>query len=115
MAYKSKTDKELKDLAFDIVAGNVFHDQMINPNEDVARMLRYVFIPLSFMKKEQAEEIQKDDIKLFYEYMNKAGARSVNGYPQFFSMQMLSRNDVERLNHHIDKVVEFRNQDENDD
>lgn len=115
MAYQSKTDKELRDLAFDIVAGNVFHDQMIHPNENAERMIRNVFLPLSFINKEQAQEMMNDEVSIFYEYINRAGDRSVNGYPTFFSVNMLDKKDLERLQPYIDKVVEFREQIEIDD
>jgi hypothetical protein len=52
---------------------------------------------LALSDKEQLKELQKLDIGMFYEYMDKAGPRSINGMPCFFSVQYLNRGDFEKF------------------
>ena len=74
-----KTDKELRQLARRIVQGEVF---MANNPE----IIQLSFMVLSLVDPKDLP----DDIGSVYEEMSKAGPRSVNGYPCFFSCQILS-------------------------
>ena len=95
MAYTSKTDDELKTLAFDMEAGSVFTDRHIDESD--THLFRSVFMPLALMTQSQIDELQKDEIALFYEHVSKAEQRSVNGYPIFMSVQMLDKTDTLRF------------------
>ena len=100
-----KTDKELKQLALDMFKCNVFTDRHIKPNEQ--DLLPSIFMPFFFMNKEQSEEFAKRDIGMLYEYMDKAGPRSINGYPIFFSFQVLEMSEIERLLPMVDALNEM--------
>lgn len=83
---KSKhTDQELKDIAKDIYRNNIFTDWHIENPEDI----KLSFMILRFMEKEDFE-----DVGLVYEYMSKAGPRSVNGLPTFMSCRLLNIKEV---------------------
>ena len=104
MAYTSKTDDELKTLAFDIEAGNVFTNLHIDENDLDASTLRSIFMPLASMSQSQVDDLHKDEIDLFYEHVSKAEQRSVNGYPIFMSVRMLNNTDLMRLKEFHDKL-----------
>jgi len=55
-----------------------------------------------FMEKEDLLDIAKHSAML-YEYMDKAGPRAINGYPCFFSMRILWKENWEDLCNLIDK------------
>lgn len=79
-----KTD-ELKKLAVDFHHGHIF------TNRDIAQpnlFLHSVFMPLIFMKfsKKDAE-----CVGLIYEYLDKAGPRSINGMPMFYELSLLGQ------------------------
>ena len=43
-----------------------------------------IFIPLIFMNEEQRDDMVKKGTLHIFEYYDKAGPRSINGYPIFF-------------------------------
>lgn len=90
-----KTDDEIKQMALDLRAGRIFTDRDL-PKED-AHLLTSVFIILGLLDNEAIAEIKNNPPAMIYEYMSEAGPRSVNGYPMFMSMKMLSKEDMPRL------------------
>ena len=84
--------KELRQLALDMVDGKVFGTWNIRA-EDAENLVGMIFMPALFMSEEQREEMKKLEVVHFYEYVDKAGPRSVNGYPIFMSMNSLTRED----------------------
>lgn len=92
----------LKQLALDWLAGRVFSSAHIPAHDD--RMLGSVFMVIALGAFNNASEEYVNSIGLVYEYIDKAGPRSINGYPCFFSMRLLSRADMPRLQEMIDKL-----------
>ena len=90
-----KPVKNLRQLAIDIEAGLVFGSWNFPSDDEALRMMHLVFIPLAFMSKESLAEMS--ETVHMYEYYNKSGPRSCNGYPGFFSMYMLSKTEWEIL------------------
>lgn len=84
-----KTDGELKQLAVDVYHGHVFCDWMCKSDKDI----RMVFMITAFMDEEQIKDFLAKQPSMIFEYMDKAGPRTVNGMPGFFSMQHLNRAD----------------------
>ena len=103
---KIRTPQELKQLAFDIVAGNVFTDRHIHAR-DMPRMLNSVFMVLSFMDQEAFDNFMALDPVIFFEDMHKASPGSVNGYPTFFSMQYLNKKDWDVVREHIKELQAY--------
>lgn len=77
----------LKKLAYDIVSGKVFLSSMVREQ----RLLGSIFMPLLFLNSELALMNKWSEIDLLYEYLDKAGPRSINGYPMFTSYNYLNR------------------------
>lgn len=77
--------QELKSLAFDITEGRVFGTW--NMSDAQLKNVPLVFMPVAFggMPPGCAMHI--------YEYVDKAGPRSINGMPQFFSYRFITRDD----------------------
>jgi hypothetical protein len=95
------SEKELKQVAMDIVDKKIFHSEMLKDET----YLHAVFMPLLFVKEEQ---INFDLVGLLYEYMDKATPRTINGLPTFSSANMLHREQVDKLQDYINKFIEMR-------
>lgn len=101
-----KTREELKQLALDIIENKVYIDRYIeNP-----RNLPMVFMVLGLMDKKQLEEFQNMKPVMVYEYLDKAGPRSINGMPNFFSFQFLTEEEGEIFFPLIKSLVDQRQQ-----
>lgn len=88
--------EDLKKLALDMHKGLIFADTQIQqPN-----MLVMVFMPLALMP---INKKWVDQVGLIYEYLDKAGPRSVNGMPTFMSMRIVPRADLPMLIEYVKK------------
>lgn len=87
------TDAEIKQLAIDMRAGKVFTNLNLHDQEDVL----LVFPALILLSDEQRQEIIDRKVELIYEYVDKAGPMSINGYPSFFSYRFLSSEETDKL------------------
>jgi hypothetical protein len=102
MDYIPKSDAEIRKLAEDLYRGLIFTDRHVgDKNPD---MIKSVFMPIFFLEEKDIKSLKKAKIGLFFEYYDKAGPMSVNGYPTFFSVQMLSEDDTKRLFEVHDKI-----------
>jgi hypothetical protein len=88
---KLKATKEQKKLALDIAEGQVFGSWSIDKHDE--KLMGNIFMPLIFMSKEQLESMTKNKVIHIYEYVHKAGPRSINGYPIFSSMRYMSKDE----------------------
>jgi hypothetical protein len=93
--------EDLKVLAIDMLAGLVFTDRHIKQID--AHMLGSVFMVagLGGLTGWNAEKIG-----LVYQYMDRAGPRSVNGYPIFMSMRMLHIDQMDELKALVKSLME---------
>lgn len=96
------TTEEAKQIALDIFSNKIFHSEMIPPHD--IHMVKCVFMPLALMNKKQMQELATSNVKLFYEYYDKAGPRSINGYPTFMSMHMLCGANFDMVRDHLEKI-----------
>ena len=71
-----------------------------------AEMLRMVFPVLMFMDDEGREHLQEQKPVVFFEYMNKALPRGVNGMPMFMSMAYLNEEEANIVVGYIEKLQE---------
>ncbi len=94
----------LRQLALDIVEGKVFTTNWHMPKEALD-LVPQVFMPILFMTAAQKRKVGR--LGLLYEYIDKAGPWSINGYPIFFSMRVLNRRDLRRL---VPLVLEAKQQ-----
>jgi hypothetical protein len=82
-----RTRKELVQLGKDMALGKIFTSAHVRNPEDI----RMVFMALVFLSQEGLEKLKQAKAHVFYEYIDKAGPRSINGYPCFFSFSFLTR------------------------
>ena len=105
------TDEELKQLAIDIAEGRVFTSNSVQND-----YLDMVFMPLLFLNNDQRKELIEKEPAFFYEYIDKASPRSVNGMPCFTSFRYLPSSDLKRLNEFYTRytmsVKEWKNEKE---
>lgn len=86
--------EKVHELARDIVMDKVFIDRFISePDHEWNHMLRAIFLPIGL----GGMPANVEDIGMVYEYLEKAGPRSINGYPIFFSCQMLHKAQMPEL------------------
>ena len=108
-----KTDKELKKIAMGYMEGTVFSDRHIHES-DALGMIPIIFMPIGLMEKKDFQELLDDGMNMIYEEMDKAGPRSVNGYPMFMSFQFLTKEEVVRLAMFVDDLKDFVEKDRED-
>ena len=87
--YVPRTNKEINELAQAIDQGRVFTSAQVNRSEDVSM----VFMALALAGPEFSKWAKENDISVVYEFLDKAGPRSINGYPCFFSFRCVSKDD----------------------
>lgn len=100
-AYVPRTEENLKQIAKDIANDLIFTDRHI-PKEQRKTMLPMVFMPLVFADEATINQMKQNKIDTLFEYYSKANPRGINGFPTFYSFQMLD--DAETK-----KVWEYRN------
>lgn len=96
------SDNDLKQLAIDIAEGLVFTSDNIKDNS----YLDMVFMPLLFLNNDQRKELAEKKPAFFYEYIDKASPRSINGMPCFTSFRYLPSSDLKRLNEFYERYTE---------
>jgi len=96
--YPPYTDEELSGIADGMIKRTIFTSSQC-PNRDIAS----VFMGLSLADFCLILKMKLHNITFFYEYMSEAAPVSVNGYPVFFSMHIVSQQDAE-------KVIEYYNE-----
>ena len=104
-----RTDEELRKMALDYINGKVFTSFDIRPGERES-ITTSVFLPLVFMSEDDRQSMIEEKIVMFYEYFNKAGGRSVNGYPTFFSCHIMNEEDQKKWAEYVGEVWEFQKQ-----
>lgn len=99
--YKPKDDTVLKAIAVGIKEGRVWTS---NHCRDVDE-LRMSFMILALMEKDDLGELIAGGVHTFFEWMDKAGPRSINGLPCFFSCDYLNKEDWEKVKATHDALV----------
>ncbi|OGU60448.1 MAG: hypothetical protein A2V66_01820 [Ignavibacteria bacterium RBG_13_36_8] len=97
-----KTDEELKEIAQGILSGQIFTDRHIEDDD----MFASIFMPVAMFDQKQLKELSDSQPGLFYEYMSKAGPRAINGYPSFFSYNILSIDETKKMIDYMGKIQE---------
>lgn len=103
----SKTKEDLNNIAHDFYSGKIFSNLHMS-EYDVKSCLSMVFMVLAFM--DPRDMYIPESIGLIYEYIHKAGPRSINGMPMFFSMNYLNVEDTAYV---LNKVQEIKSVVEN--
>lgn len=95
----------LTQLAKDIVGNLVFTDRHIR-EFDFPTVFGMVFMPVMLGAFADTTEEYRNDIGMIYEYIDKAGPRSINGYPIFFSMCYINKHDAQIVWEKVAKIEE---------
>lgn len=98
------TPDEIKQLATDTFKEKVFYSTMIREIE--GHLINSIFMPIVFMDKNQIDQLKKDKVAAFYEYMSEAGPRVINGYPIFASMKTITVEDLAKVQEIVAKLTE---------
>lgn len=88
----SLPEQEITQLAKDIAMNLVFTSDHIR-REEWDNILGMVFMPIVLGAFSEYSEEARKDIGMVYEYYDKAGPRSINGYPIFFSFRVVNVKD----------------------
>jgi hypothetical protein len=109
---RPKAEEELKQIAKDIYAGNIFTSNHMKPEDQ--GIMQLVFLPLTFIDGQEREDLlaaaKNEQIGCFYERYTEALPRQINGYPIFMSMSALNKEDVKKVEEYIKKVGELMEQ-----
>jgi hypothetical protein len=104
LVYTRKSDDEIKQLALDVALGKVFGSWMLD-HEDEASMC---FVVLMLCGPREHAQLRAAGVTAVYEYLDKAGPRTVNGLPSFLSMQLLNQEDQGRLAGAVRRLEDFQ-------
>lgn len=109
------TNDEVKELALGIMSGAIFTDRSLGEHNN--HMLGSVFMPFLFMDDDLRKQTMKTllpkgekskKMGMIYEFMDKAGPRSVNGLPIFHTMHVIGPDDVSRVGAVMEAVVKVK-------
>ncbi len=93
---EQRTDEELQQLASDLFHGKIFttqHKALADNPEAISR----VFMPIIFFKPKDRKKFWDSNPGMIFEYLDKAGSRSCNGLPSFFSLQYLDQEETKKV------------------
>jgi hypothetical protein len=78
-------DDELRKFVVDCLGGRIFTSAQVRDFDHVPMV--FMVVALGGLSQFSAKSM--NDIGIIYEYIEKAGPRSINGYPTFFSFRVL--------------------------
>lgn len=99
-----RPDEELRQIGKDLYEGKIFTDRHCREANEIPM----VFMVLALTPPDQINELLEKlgENPMIFEYMDKAGPRSVNGLPTFLSMQTLSTEETEKVYNYYVKFME---------
>ncbi len=93
--YITKTKEEIRQLALDNMAGQVFASWQMREHEK--NHMSMVFLPLIAINDFHIKSWERDGIIHLYGHMKDAINRSINGMPIFYSCYEINQSDLERV------------------
>lgn len=93
--YKSKSDEQIKDLAIKLYKNEIFTSMQVP--EHSTYLLPSIFMPLMFMDDVTKKILLINEAYCFYADIADSAPRTINGFPMFFSMLYLNKDDTYRL------------------
>ena len=100
--FPDQSPEFLAKLAKDIATNLVFTSHHIR--EFDSQNIGMIFMPLMLGALAGTTEQYRASIGMVYEYHDKAGPRSINGYPIFFSCNLLSMSDTKVVWEKVEKI-----------
>lgn len=83
------SEEDLRRFVDDLVSSRIFTDRHVRNPSDIPM----VFLPLAFGALSGWSDTGLKGIGVIWEYFDKAGPTSINGYPVFFSMHLMNAAD----------------------
>ena len=108
--YVRKTNAEIRELALGVRTGTVFGSWMLRNGDE--SLLTSVFMPIMFMSEIHRKTLLRDEVVHFYGNLSDAASRSINGYPMFFAMHCINREDCDRLTAALKALEAFMAEDD---
>lgn len=105
---EKRSEKELRELAMDIVENKVFGSWMFRSAEEASNLMGMVFMCALFMAEEDREKLKAAGANHFYEYYDKSLPRSINGKPIFMSMRFILDEEWNDLDKYINELIAYR-------
>ena len=102
--YPPLSDEEVKKVALGSLHGQVFGTWMLEERD--ARLIPSIFMVMAFMDDIALKEMKRDGIVHLYEWWDRAGPRSINGFPSFMSCRMLNAEDSLRIQNKMNEIKE---------
>jgi len=96
----------LEEVYVGITTGTIFTDRDLPPDPASMRM---VFMPMGLAHPPPL--VYAVEIGLIWEHLHKAGPRSVNGMPVFFSMNLMNKKDFAKIQPRLKAYFERQQQD----
>lgn len=87
------SDEQIKQFGIDLYKELIFTSSQLRNQEDISM----VFMPLLFMDENQMEEFKELKPFVLFEYIHKAGPRSINGYPVFWSFNHATKEEWKKI------------------
>lgn len=84
------SEDDLRAFVDDLVSGHIFTSAHLNSQPDLVPM---VFLPIALGALSKWSATGLNNLGVVWERMDKAGPTSINGYPTFFSMHLMHRED----------------------
>lgn len=100
------SDEKLRQFVDDFVSNRIFTSAHLRDVE--VDLLPMIFMPIALGCFAKVQPDTLKNIGVVYEYLDKAGPRSINGKPVFFSLNMLHIEDWKRALVAIEKEQERR-------
>lgn len=100
--YVSKAEADIRQLALDVLSGQVFGTWDIADHEK--QHMGMVFMPIMLMDDITRKGMVRDGVVHFYGHMRDSFERGINGMPMFHVVNMLDKIDTERMNKWITRL-----------
>ena len=108
--YVGHSKSDILELALGVRAGTIFGSWMLSETD--RHLLNSIFMPLMFMDDMHKKTLIRDEIVHFYGKLNDAAPRSINGFPMFFSMRSINKEDCDHLQSTLEHLEDFMSEDD---
>lgn len=100
------TDDKLKEFVLGLCDGKVFTSEHCNSPDDIRRV--FMVVGLGGLSNIPQEQLQ--NVGILWEWLDKAGPRSINGMPMFLSVRLMHKEDWARAVVAYKKEMDRRDQ-----
>lgn len=103
------SDESLREFVFGWCDGQVFTSNHISPSyKGDNSIITMVFLPLALGALKDMSEESVKHIGIIWEWRDQAGPTSINGYPVFFSLRFMHKDDWARASLAITNELDRR-------